>query len=380
MKINIASFGGRTHMLDTARELEKFGHDVRFYSFVPTKRAIKFGLKKECNRSYFFIALPFLALQKITRRSFLSVYLFHRFFDIYVGLIMPKCDIFIGQSPLHVFALKRAKKKFKAITILERGSSHILTMIKILETFPSNEGKTVMPEMFIKRDLQGYEITDYISIASAFQKRSFLENKVALSKLLINPYGTSLSSFYPTEINIKNSYDVIMVGQWSYRKGCDLITEAVRKMGIRFLHIGSFTDLEFPEDKNFTHVDSVDQSDLVNYYKQAKVFILPSREDGFGMVVSQALVCGLPIVCSRNTGAYDLVNFLEDKKWMIEMQEYSIDCLIKSIEKALELAESQPRGKRNYAKDAIEELTWKKYGARYNKNIQLIARKNNVIN
>jgi UDP:flavonoid glycosyltransferase YjiC (YdhE family) len=40
MKINIASFGGRSHLLDTARELEKFGHEVRFYSYVPSKRAI----------------------------------------------------------------------------------------------------------------------------------------------------------------------------------------------------------------------------------------------------------------------------------------------------------------------------------------------------
>ena len=53
MIINIASFGGRTHMLDTARELEKFGHIVRFYSYVPTKRAMKFGLKKECSYSLY---------------------------------------------------------------------------------------------------------------------------------------------------------------------------------------------------------------------------------------------------------------------------------------------------------------------------------------
>ncbi|MDO6803815.1 glycosyltransferase family 4 protein [Wenyingzhuangia sp. 1_MG-2023] len=379
MKINIASFGGRTHMLDTAKELEKFGHEVRFYSFVPTKRAVKFGLKKECNKSYFFLAMPFLALQKVTRRSFWSVYLFHRFFDFYVGMIMPSCDVFIGQSPLHVFALKRAKKSFKAITILERGSSHILTMIKILKTIPTNKDKDVMPSMFIKRDLKGYEIADFISIASDFQKRSFIENKISLCKLLINPYGVSTASFYPTEKPLKDSYDAIMVGQWSYRKGCDLIVEAVKRMGISFLHVGGFKDLEFPKGENFTHIDSVNQSELVEFYKKAKIFVMPSREDGFGMVISQALICGLPIVCSRNTGAYSLVHFLEDEKWMIEMPEYSVECLVESIKKALKLWESQPEGERNYANNAVKELTWEKYGERYNKNIELIVRKENVV-
>lgn len=378
MKINIASFGGRTHMLDTARELEKFGHEVRFYSFVPTKRAIKFGLKKECNKSYFLLALPFLFLQKISNRSFWSQYLFHRFFDVYIALIMPACDIFIGQSPLHVYALKRAKKKFNAITILERGASHINTMIKILETLPSNKGKCIMPKMFLKRDLAGYKLADYISIASDFQKRSFIENGVEQIKLLTNPYGVSLSQFSPTEKPSNESYDVIMVGGWSYRKGADIVIESVRKLNIKLIHIGSIVDIGFPDDDNFTHVDSIEQAQLIEYYKKAKVFILPSREDGFGMVLSQAIACGLPIVCSNNTGGIDIRDLLIDKKWIIEMPEYSIDSLAKCITEALKLASSQPVSLRNYANEAIRNLTWDAYGERYNKNIDQIMKRNAV--
>lgn len=373
MKINIASFGGRTHMLDTARELEKFGHEVRFYSFVPTKRAVRFGLKKEINKSYFLLALPFLMLQKITHRSFWSIYLFQRFFDVYVALIMPSCDIFIGQSPMHVFALKKAKQKYNAITILERGASHIITMIKILETIPTNKTKCIMPDMLLKRDLLGYELADYISIASEFQKRSFVENGIPVSKLLINPYGFSLSQFSPTEKPTDESYDVIMVGGWSYRKGSDIATEAVRKLNIRLLHVGSIVDVEFPKDDNFKHIDAVEQSQLVNYYSKAKIFILPSREDGFGLVLSQAMACGLPIVCSKNTGGRDLINILEENKWIIEMEEYSAECLTKCISKSLELAASQSKGIRDYAGVDIDTLTWEAYGSRYNMNIERIT-------
>lgn len=374
MRINIASFGGRTHMLDTARELEKLGHDVRFYSFVPTKRAMKFGLKKECNKSYFILALPFLALQKLTHRSFWSQNLFQRFFDVYVALVMPRCDVFIGQSPLHVYALKRAKKKYNAITIIEQGASHILTSIKIRNAFLSNQGKCVQPDYFARRELKCYELADYISIASDFQKRSFINNGVNLSKLIINPYGTDLSQFYPIEKPDKDAYDVLMVGNWSYRKGCDLIVDAVKKLNIRFLHVGSLGDLEFPDEEGFTHVPPVNQWLLIDFYKKAKIFVLASKDEGFGMVLSQAVACGLPVVCARNTGGPDLKSFLGDKKWIVEMPEYSVDCLADCIQKALLLANSQPEGEqRNYAGEAIQHLTWEAYGKRYNENIERIT-------
>lgn len=63
MKINILS-PGRFHVCDLARELARNGHDVKFYSFVPTKRAVKFGLPKECSASLFWPMSPFLALSK----------------------------------------------------------------------------------------------------------------------------------------------------------------------------------------------------------------------------------------------------------------------------------------------------------------------------
>lgn len=66
MKINILS-PGRFHVLDLARELDKNGFDVKFYSFVPTKRAVSFGLPAHCSASLFLPMLPFLALQKVFR-------------------------------------------------------------------------------------------------------------------------------------------------------------------------------------------------------------------------------------------------------------------------------------------------------------------------
>tara|TARA_B110000238_G_scaffold172480_1_gene190971 strand:- start:2249 stop:3367 length:1119 start_codon:yes stop_codon:yes gene_type:complete len=371
MKINIASYGGRNWLLELARELDKQGHEVKFYSYLPSSRALKFGLKKECNFSYFVLALPFLALLKMTNRSFWSLYLFHRFFDFYMSIILKPCDIFIGQSPMHVKALNVAKRKYNAKIILERGTSHVLNYIKVLSANPAFKDKEIMPKKFLLRDLEGYKISDYIAVPSTYVADTFIENGISENKLIINPYGTNLAKFNKTVLDVTETFDVIIVGQWSYRKGADLLTKLCESYNISLLHVGPIIDVVFPKNDKMKHVDSVEEFKLLSYYKQAKVFVLPSREEGFGIVMAQAVACGLPIVCSEYTGAKDLRSFIDNKDWITVMKEYSVTELYDCIKIALNLASSQ-NGDRNYSKNLDKNLSWEAYGQRYNEFLKTL--------
>ena len=72
-------------------------------------------------------------------------------------------------------------------------------------------------------------------------------------------------------------------------------------------HVGAIGDLRFPEiSGSFAHRGPVAQSALRHFYEAADLFVLASREDGFGMVLSQALASGLPVVCTDRTGGGDL--------------------------------------------------------------------------
>jgi glycosyltransferase involved in cell wall biosynthesis len=44
-------------------------------------------------------------------------------------------------------------------------------------------------------------------------------------------------------------------------------------------------------------------AELPRFFAEADVFVLPSRHDGWGVVVNQAVAAGLPVICSDAVGA-----------------------------------------------------------------------------
>lgn len=361
LRINILS-PGRFHVCDLARELDKNGFDVRFYSFVPSGRTQKFGLPKRCSSSIIIFMAPFLLMERVlfpntkwSKRMRIWVQ------DIVTGLYMRKCDILIAMSGDFLYAVKKAKRQ-GALVILERGSKHILEQRRILEAIPSLCGKKPVPDINVIREIEGYGIADFISIPSSHVKDSFILHHYPVEKLFVNPYGVDLSMFYPS-LGFEKEYDIIMVGGWGYRKGCDLIYDAILRTDYKFLHVGGLVDMPFPHHRQFTHIDSVDQAQLVSYYKKAKILVLPSREEGLAMVQAQAIACNLPIVGSRDSGAVDLKDMMEYPEFIVILETYTVEALIKAISEAMEKYVNL--NNRIYAGKGIGNLTWKAYGKRY---------------
>ena len=52
---------------------------------------------------------------------------------------------------------------------------------------------------------------------------------------------------------------------------------------------------------------AVSQSALAEVFRRSDALVLPSLEEGFGLVVVQALACGLPCLVSDQVGARDLI-------------------------------------------------------------------------
>ncbi len=371
IKINVCS-AGRFHLLDLARELDANGFDVKFYSFITTKRAEKYGLPRGCNSSLLIQLFPFVILERILfKRSQWARRLRKLAQDLITGIFMRKCDVIIALSGNYVYTIRKAKRN-GSIIILERGSKHILEQKKILEDINLNGNIDYVPENDVKREFIGYDIADYISIPSQHVKESFLKYDFPEDKIFINPYGVDIRMFRYIP-DVAKKYDVIMVGTWCYRKGCDLLIEALSDTKITLLHVGAVGDLEFPDKNNFTHVDPVDQCELVNYYNLAKVFALVSREEGLAVVQGQAMACGMPIVCTNDTGGADLRDLLFDRKWVVVIPETNSTEILRGIKRCLELYEELTPGY-NYIENAKDNITWDAYGKRYSNFIYDITR------
>ena len=59
----------------------------------------------------------------------------------------------------------------------------------------------------------------------------------------------------------------------------------------------------------FQIIDWLQLDQLINYYKGASAFILPSYFDNWGLVVNEAIASDLPCIVSKNCGcAVDLIS------------------------------------------------------------------------
>ena len=128
------------------------------------------------------------------------------------------------------------------------------------------------------------------------------------------PYYCDLEPFFKTPRRPRDDGHVVFLfcGQMIARKGVDILLAAFQRVGAaaRLLLVGPEADLPkflspVPAEirQRIEYAGFQPPEALPRYFSQADVFVLPSRYDGWGVVVNQALGAGLPIICSDQVGA-----------------------------------------------------------------------------
>jgi glycosyltransferase involved in cell wall biosynthesis len=112
-----------------------------------------------------------------------------------------------------------------------------------------------------------------------------------------------------------NEITFLFCGQMIARKGVDLLLEAFAELVKRYpksrlLLVGREAELPgllaaLPQEARarIRYEGFQPPERLPLYFTKADVFVLPSRYDGWGVVLNQALGAGLPILCSDAVGA-----------------------------------------------------------------------------
>jgi len=129
------------------------------------------------------------------------------------------------------------------------------------------------------------------------------------------PYGVDLNTFYPSVNRGDDKFQVLFVGSVTLRKGISYLLDAFQKLECGRKHLvlaGSVSpELEntinkLRHDNEISVMGPVQQQWLKDIMSTSHVMVLPSVEDGFGLVMAQAMACGCPVISSRNTGGQDL--------------------------------------------------------------------------
>ncbi len=311
--VNVSGLIG-THPLDLARQMLRLECLGSFYTGLPPSRTPGLPAHKVCRQPIFLAPAYVARLFGLPTVGHAMNWVVTDLFDHWVASKVGPCDVLQCLSGYGLHAHQVAKDRYGALTVLDRGSSHIQYQHDLLREEFGRWGLPFSPgdSRILEKELAEYEASDLITVQSTFAWESFAERSVPASKLVKIPLGADQHRFRPLG-KPDNIFRVLYVGSLSIRKGLPYLLEAVATLRLpRFelVLIGP----KLPEIDGFLsrysgglrYLGPKPRSELAVHYSRASVFVLPSVEDGFGLVMGEAMACGLPVIATANTGGRDL--------------------------------------------------------------------------
>ena len=224
------------------------------------------------------------------------------------------------------------------LTLLMRGSAHIATQSRLLREEAARTGVALdQPSAWmIDRELREYALADRIVVLSTFARETFEQEGVPADKLSTLPLGVDVGAFRPSAEVVAERQrrilsgaplQVLYVGALSYQKGLfDLgrIVEALDGDRFRFTLVGPVTreagQIVSALRGKAEIVGKVPQGELPRLYERSDLFLFPTIQDGFAMVLTQAKAAGLPILTTSNSAGTDLITSGEDG-WILPIRD-----------------------------------------------------------
>lgn len=355
------------------------GHEYKslFFPLLPIywQKAIKDKKLDALNEDLIkTIPYPYLVTQALVKGRVLSldraVKLRGPWYDKISFKWLDNCDVFHFVNGMGLSSGQKIKKRGGMVFCdvraahldyeeeLVRGEYELLNLPHRLFRVPYRE-----------RFLQECELADVIFVPSNFTARTYIQKGFTPTKIKVVPYGVDILRFGSSKLSRRQDnsvFRIIFVGRVIPQKGLHYLLEAFRDANLansEILVIGNSEPnylallIKHFGYEGVKFLGHLPQTELHQYYQQSDVFVLPSLCDSFGMVVTEAMSAGLPVIISENTGARELVRNGVDGFVVPVRNAIAICDKLKWLYENREL--TRMMGKQ--AMDRVREYSWDRY-------------------
>jgi glycosyltransferase involved in cell wall biosynthesis len=189
---------------------------------------------------------------------------------------------------------------------------------------------------------------DEVWVPNEFNREVFAASGVDSRKLRVVPPGVDTRRFHPEleplSIPHKRSFNFLWVGEWSQRKGPDLLLRAFLAEFKAEEDVALILKTAPPPDSRVEVLsqlialvereaglpleqapavivvqEQLDYQEMPRLYCAADAFVLPSRAEAYGRTCMEALAAGLPVIAGNWSGRFSYLH---------EQNGYPVDCKV----------------------------------------------------
>ncbi len=325
MKISFAATNP-CHMWPTARAVGELGALAHYYSGYPAWKmrdadpAILRTHSLRTNVVYALLKYAPAWLRPSSRALFLWQ---DHGLDRWVARHLEPCD-FIHAMPGQALRTFRAARRAGIRTVLNHATGPVREWVRIMEPEYERIGERltdVCPydAAYFEREDEEYLLADFHAVASTVVRDQLIHLGIPARQIVVIPYGADTgprvfrrggNDAPPREFRI------LFAGQIGIRKGLRTLLDALTLCGSPEWRV-DFVGAKLPESAHDLAAykgpvplhfhGTKSQEQLAAMMRESSVLVLPSLEEGFGLVVPQALNCGLPCIVSDRIGGKDLI-------------------------------------------------------------------------
>lgn len=235
------------------------------------------------------------------------------------------------------------------------------------------------PDKLKKKD-QELALADVIFVASSFTKKTLEDYQGKLSEVKVIPYGfptvTHEKKYLPlTDRKLK----VLFIGGLSQRKGLSYLFEAVEgledKVALTIVGQKAISNCEALNNALEKHewIPTLSHDQVLACMRENDVFVFPSLFEGFGLVITEAMSQGVPVITTDRTAGPDLIKHGEDG-WIVPAgSSNAIKEVLYNILEKPEIVEKAGIAAQNKAKNR----PWSVYGKEMSDALTSLSLTNN---